>query len=738
MLGPTVLGNFPAIQLALFPDRGIFLGRTLHTAGMIWHVFAIGVKTNISVLMRGRKALLIGFSGLIFSMTVVIILFLLLGGYAAHHFAGGSFFWPFVAVQIASTPLAVIHRFLSDFQLVNTEAGRLALSIGVLNDAVGIVVMLLVNMITASGHMDLRRMPFEFATLLLLTLVCVFVVRPLCFWLIGRTPEGKPVAQGYVVTILLVAFNLAILLNLIGSSAVQGALIMGLAIPSGPPLGATLVERLETVNRNLMLPMVFLAIGQRLNLFAVTDWTGLWVVVFIAAVGRLSKMVGTVISALSCRIPLRQAFAVGLILVARGLVDTVPYFMWESRGVGLRAALQSPLQVDLICVILQMGPDRVQQLVDPQSYAAFVMVGLGLTMVASPIVRSLSNQSRIYRPHVRRTIQHSKPHTEFRVLVCIHEKDNVPSIITVLQLANATRNNPVCVYVLHLVELLGRATPILIAHKPNSKITSGSLIFNAFHVYARRLRGNLVVQPLTSIAPYKTMHDDVCSVALQKQASLIILPFHKQQLIPGSSYLVDGALQIINPNVLDHAPCSVALLVDRGGFGAAVATGGDTGGGRVYKAGVLFFGGPDDREALSYAGRMAEHPSIFLVVVRFIAVGFGIEATEETKLDAELVGQVRLKIMGYENVSYQEITVHNGEEAVSALCSMNEAYDLMVVGRKQRFGLELAHGLSIWSENPELGVIGDFCCSPDFFGGSASVLVVQQQARAAADVEYWE
>lgn len=64
--------------------------------------------------------------------------------------------------------------------------------------------------------------------------------------------------------------------------------------------------------------------------------------------------------------------------------------------------------------------------------------------------------------------------------------------------------------------------------------------------------------------------------------------------------------------ILKEAPCSVGVLVDRG-FGSKEQTTDE-----AYRVCVVFFGGPDDREALELAGRMAEHPRVRVTVVRFI------------------------------------------------------------------------------------------------------------------------
>ena len=80
-----------------------------------------------------------------------------------------------------------------------------------------------------------------------------------------------------------------------------------------------------------------------------------------------------------------------------------------------------------------------------------------------------------------------------------------------------------------------------------------------------------------------------------------------------------------------------------------------------------------------------------------------------------------------QRVVYREVLVSNGEETIEEIQAMNDgAFDLLIVGRKHGINPILLTGLSEWSESDELGLIGDYVSSADFFG-SASVLVVQQQ-----------
>jgi hypothetical protein len=86
-----------------------------------------------------------------------------------------------------------------------------------------------------------------------------------------------------------------------------------------------------------------------------------------------------------------------------------------------------------------------------------------------------------------------------------------------------------------------------------------------------------------------------------------------------------------------------------------------------------------------------------------------------------------VKNEGNSRVAYREVVVRNGEETLAAIQALDtDTNELWIVGRKQGINQVLLEGLSKLSENPELGVIGDYVASTDF-GSTASVLVVHQQ-----------
>lgn len=93
----------------------------------------------------------------------------------------------------------------------------------------------------------------------------------------------------------------------------------------------------------------------------------------------------------------------------------------------------------------------------------------------------------------------------------------------------------------------------------------------------------------------------------------------------------------LNLKVLQHAPCTVGILVDRPmstGMSSTAATAQSTDRtststdpetpvpvtpvGPVHRVAAIFFGGSDDREAASFLARIAPHTSVNATLIRFL------------------------------------------------------------------------------------------------------------------------
>lgn len=144
--------------------------------------------------------------------------------------------------------------------------------------------------------------------------------------------------------------------------------------------------------------------------------------------------------------------------------------------------------------------------------------------VVTPLVVFLYNPLRQYRTYKKRRIQETRHGVEFGILACIHQEDSVPTLINILEASNATKKSPIAAHVLDLVELVGQTIPLFISHKlkrnPSSRSTKTQRIIKAFYQYETRNQGFVNVQCFTSVAPFATIHNDICLLALEKGNNL--------------------------------------------------------------------------------------------------------------------------------------------------------------------------------------------------------------------------
>ncbi|MBA0609823.1 hypothetical protein Godav_010758 [Gossypium davidsonii] len=660
----------PMMNLQAF--RSIFFNKelsievidTVSTFGFALFLFLTGVKMDMKLALRTTKRSV--------GIGVVSLLSSILVGAAINE----AFKQPNETEQVKSerlietviealTSFSVIACLLAELKILNTELGRLALTSAAVGD---LSTMFLVHVMswsrnfTASPLLVIERVVIMFCFITLI----IFVFRPLMYWVIKRTPDGGPIAEVYITATMMVALGCAVFTHWTDQSPLIGAFLFGLAVPDGPPLGSALIDKFECFINAFFLSIYVTASTLRANFGNMLD-----------------------------------SLAFGLVMSSKGIVQLSHYSTFRDNKV-----------------------------LSETSFTAMVIAILVNATIIPILVRFLYDpDSRKYAAYEQRNIMHLKPDAELRILACVHTSDNVPAMINLLDLTCPTRESPNVVYVLHLIELMARNSPVFIAHHNYESSTATTKSFEKiipFYQYEGNNWGLVTVNAFTVITPRKLMHEDICTMALDKQTSFIILPFHRKWSIDGSLEEENNLVRNLNCTVLDQAPCSVGILIDRGRRQKPMKPSSPS----SCSIGMLFLGGKDDREALMLAKRMARGPRVKLTVTRLIEYQDCSNVVDwDTVLDTEMLKDVKQNNgvlgNGYD-IKYVEEVLHSGSQTIKLVRSIANDYDLMIVGR--HYGVEsvLLAGLSEWSEFPELGIVGDLFASMDL-NSRVSILVVQQQ-----------
>ncbi|XP_022156502.1 cation/H(+) antiporter 15-like [Momordica charantia] len=386
-----------------------------------------------------------------------------------------------------------------------------------------------------------------FSSMILISII-IYVFRPAILWMMKQNPVGQPLKEGYVITLLLGALVTGFFCQATSLYLYFGPLALGIAIPPGPPIGSTLVERFHFITSWVFMPIFFVKIGWFINIFIIKVKTFLvlsWTIVVVA----LGKFLGAFMISIYFKLHVRDAVLLGLIMNSQGAMELGLFY---SR--------------------------KKDKIFDNDTFSVMCICMVILVAVITPIMRYLNDPSGTYVVYNKRTIMHSRSNSDIHLLVCIHDEDDVPNAIKLLEALNLTRQSHLVVYMLHLVELLGRANPQLIAHKLTK--SNRDIVEN---------------YPFTVISHFATMHHDVCLLAFEKEISLVLVPFHKRFHSNDVLSLCKSKMRTVNNHILDKAPFSIVLVVARGLLKVSSSI---TTNLHSFHIAVVFIDGPDDREAM--------------------------------------------------------------------------------------------------------------------------------------------
>lgn len=328
-MGPSLLGHNKAIWDIFFSQKERLLVNSMASLSELLFIFIIAVKMDATrILGVAKNAMSIGMPCFLLSFIFTISLTLMLRENIPG-MAGGSF--PFhLSMTLCLNYLPVIVHALSELDLLTSDLGQLAISCAVLNEIIGWLTVALTSAINKSDKGVFMKTELS---ILALFLVTIFVLQPVVRWIVKTTPEGKPVKEIYILAMVIGALVMGFLSDAIGTTCLPGALLMGLIIPPGPPLGIAIIERFELIISHFFLPFFYIRIGQFTNLSSIQNGSGLISFVIIIGASYLGKFVGALLICVFIKASIQNAVIFSCILSLKGAVDFILILRWRIRKV---------------------------------------------------------------------------------------------------------------------------------------------------------------------------------------------------------------------------------------------------------------------------------------------------------------------------------------------------------------------------------------------------------------------
>uniref|UniRef100_A0A0D9Y1X0 Uncharacterized protein n=1 Tax=Leersia perrieri TaxID=77586 RepID=A0A0D9Y1X0_9ORYZ len=728
------------------------------------YLFALGVEMDPSSLLLPSADSAVAYAG-VFSTAVVVTLFHTPIMRSASGIVQEQSLRGFLglAAALANTASPVLTRLATDLKIAKTAVGRLAVGAGLASDMLTTLLISLGSMVwrdagTEDDSSSLLARPALMAAVLAVAGLSGLVSRAMAEWVESRNPSGRRMRGFDLSLVALVAATLCWFSSALRLDVNMAAFMVGLAFPSEGRVSRLLVSKINLVLTSFVLPLyvahVCLSLRQTtddVEAAGLTRDQGFrvyvmdlpfpwWKVIFVTAMGTLGKLVGCAAAGLLlCGLGFLEALALGLLLNVKG------YFHVYCALAAFEAGIITDKSFMAIIFMVALN------------VAATPMVGMA---IASWARRSV--QWRLMG------LQHHDPATELRLVVGLHGPQDVPTLALLMEaLRWGGGNGELAVYAVDMVQLTDQTAAAIFKGGGFDGVTvvdeevaeTRKLIGEALDAQVAAAANNKVrVRRVLALSSFQDMHSDICICAEDAMAALVLLPFHKRQRPDGAMDAGAGhfGFRLVNQKVLQLAPCSVGILVDRGRV---------VGGEQQQGVGVVvvFIGGADDREALTLASFMSKHNSVRLTALRVVqnataqarsrartslfessstkssrntqassSSSTSALAQEEAQMQVDdkfFAEFYRKHVAGgggsNKGMGYMEKHVGDGAELVAELRALQGDYGLFIVGRGRDRRSVLTEGLDEWAECLELGPVGDILASSDF-SSTASVLIVQQ------------
>ncbi|XP_010532007.1 PREDICTED: cation/H(+) antiporter 2-like [Tarenaya hassleriana] len=718
VLSPTVLSRIDKVQ-EFFLQRDSaqyysFFSFLLRTSFM----FLIGLEVDSDFMRRNfRRAAVITFSCFV-SCSLICLCFLWLVLHLLK-IEGDTFTFALVfLVTLSNTASPAVICSIADLKLHTSEIGRLAITCALFMEIATVVFYTVVVSVIA------RTVTEDLFLVVFLTGALILINKFLAPWLSRRSPAEKYLSKTETLIFFILVLVLSITIEALDINSAVSMFFVGLMFPRQGKSYRTLLQRLSYPIHEFVLPVYFGYIGFRFSLQTLLTANNFIVLVLTVILSLAGKFIG-VFGACS--------------------YQKIPWKYWSF----LSSILSMKGHVGLL--LLDLNPDAKKwrgQIIHDLIVAALVITTLISGVIAAFLLRS---RQRSFAQE-RTSLEFHETGEELRVLSCVYGLLHARGAISLVSALSGS-SSPFTPLLLHLVPLPKKRKSELLYHEQDDGGGGGGK-FNEDDEFATNegleinesidsfsKDSKILIHQVKLVSQALNMHEEICNATEDLRVSIIFLPFHKHQRIDGKTTNDGEEIRQTNHKVLRHAPCSVGIYVDRNktGFQQPHSFG------SVQHVAALFFGGPDDREALSLCKWLINNSLIHLTVIQFVSENSKEEnqikntMQENNDVFMEILGRDaeddRIFLEDFYNryvttgrVGFIEKHVSNGSQMVTILREIGEMYSLYVVGKGQG-DRSITVEMSDWEECPELGKVGDFLASSDL-DVNASVLVVQRHRHS--------
>lgn len=354
-LGPSLLGLvWPASQSLLFPSSSMAALGLFSQVGVILYMFLVGIDLDLGRLWHKAGAAI-----LVSHASIVVPFFL---GTALCWFIYPSMapsnipfapFALFIGIAMSITAFPVLARIVEERGLAGSYLGNTAIACAAVDDATAWCLLALV--VAIAGASGVANAAWTVGLTVCFIAAMLLVIRPRVNRLLDNDHHHEAGGTGLVAGVLIFAMVSALVTEMIGIHALFGAFLAGAIMPAKVRLRTLLRGRLETMITVLLLPLFFAFTGLRtqIGLLAESEsWLMCLLVILVAVAGKLG---GSTLAARWAGIGWNDAFAIGVLMNTRGLMELIVLNIGYDLGI-LSARIFAMMVLMALVTTFMAGP----------------------------------------------------------------------------------------------------------------------------------------------------------------------------------------------------------------------------------------------------------------------------------------------------------------------------------------------------------------------------------------------
>ncbi len=337
-LGPSLLGNLvPFLHGWIIPETEIqqSLLEVITLIGALFLLLITGLETDLQLIKHHAKKT--------FGIALGELPFSLLCGFAFGLFIPDSLlidpdqriiFALFIAIAISLSAIPVIAKVLMDLKLIRRDIGQITLAVGMFDDTVAWILLSIVLGLLGGGVVSVATIGFSFLKVILFFGISFFAGKTIVKYLV-EVAQNKIISRDKILTlIIVVAFGLGALAQLIELESVLGAFIAGIIFSQLPSVPKESINKIESITFGVFAPIFFAGAGLKVNIVDLFRADLIIIGISLIAVAIFSKFIGAYIGArLFAKTDHWTALSFGAGLNARGAIQIIIATIGLSFGV---------------------------------------------------------------------------------------------------------------------------------------------------------------------------------------------------------------------------------------------------------------------------------------------------------------------------------------------------------------------------------------------------------------------